>query len=183
MSDKPNEEAAAAPPAKKSKMPIIVMGVGVVSLLGAGATVFLGHSSAKAEKKAPKGEHGEAAGEEEHAEEEEEEPADAHGGAKGAFNQKLDPFIANLTSEDGEMHYIKCSVIVELRGESEAPKLEKKLPRIRQDILLYLASLSMAQTEGGENKRKIREGLDATVKAAAGKALIKNTYVVELVIQ
>src|ERR1041384_5083447 len=108
MSDKPNEEAAAAAPAKKSKMPMIVMGVGIASLIGAGATVFLGHSSAKAEKHAPKGEHGEEAKEEEHAEEEEAHDG-GHGAPKGAFNQKLESFIANLTSEDGEMHYIKCT--------------------------------------------------------------------------
>jgi flagellar FliL protein len=181
MSKEPTSETAAPAEApKKSNMPMIVMGIGIASIIGAGAIVFLGQSSAKAEKHAPKSEHGEEAGEHDA----EEATDDGHGGdTKGAFNQKVDAFIANLTSDDGEMHYIKCTLTVELGAESDVAKLDKKLPRVRQDVLLYLSGLTMSQTEGGEAKRKIRDGLDATVKAAAGKNLVKNVFVVELVVQ
>lgn len=164
---------------------MIVMAVGVLCMAGAGGIVFLGNKPAKAEKphKAA-GEHGEEHAEEAEAEEEEAHgDSGGHGGASGAYNAKVEPFIANLQSEDDEMHYIKCSITVELPAESAKDKLEKKLPRIRQDVLLYLSGLTMAQTNGGEAKKKLRDGIDAVVKNAAGKSLIKNVYVVELVVQ
>lgn len=186
MSDNAEKEAAVEAP-KKSKMPMIVMAVGVLSLAGAGAVVFLGNKPAKADKP-HKGEHGAAA--DEHGEEDaEEEEAPAHdsgghgGGASGAYNAKLESFIANLESDDGEMHYVKCTITVELPNEGSKDKLEKKLPRLRQDVLLYLSGLTMAQTNGGEAKKKLRDGLDVVVKQAAGKALIKNVFIVELVVQ
>ncbi len=178
MSDNAKEETAAAAPAK-SKLPMIVMAVGVLSLAGAGAMVFLVNKPAKAEKP-HKGaaEHGEEA-----EEEDSHEAAGDHGGGSGAYNAKVDSFIANLESDDGEMHYIKCTITVELASESAKDKLEKKLPRVRQDVLLYLSGLTMAQTNGGEAKKKLRDGLDAVVKNAAGKSLVKNVFVVELVVQ
>jgi flagellar FliL protein len=184
MSDNAKEEAETAAEApKKSKMPIIVMAVGVLSLAGAGGVVFLGNKPAKAEKPAKahgaEGEHGEEA----EAEEEEGHASGGHGAATGAFNQKLEPFIANLENDDGEMHYIKCTIIVELPNEAAKEKLDKKMPRIRQDVLLYLSGLTLAQTNGGEAKRKVREGLDAVVKTAGGKGFIKSVFVVELVVQ
>ncbi len=177
MSKEPTQEAAAPAEApKKSKMPMIVMAIGILSLAGAGGIVFLGLGQSKAAAKdKPKGEHGEHG-------EKHEEAADAHAEPATGFNQKLEAFIANLTSDDGEMHYIKCTLTVEITDEHAVPQLEKKLPRIRQDVLLYLSGLTMAQTEGGEAKRKVREGLDATVKAAAGK-IVNNVFVVELVVQ
>lgn len=185
MSD--HAEAAEEKPAK-SKMPFIVLGVGVACLAGGGAMAFMGKAGAK-EKPAAK--HAAADGEEhgEHGEEEEAEEEEDHGGGGGGHggaaspNVKLDPFIANLVTQDGDMHYVKCTIVAEAANEKGIADLDKKMPRVRQDVLLYLASLSVADTMGVENRKKIQAAVEGAVRQAAGKKVVKRVFITEFVIQ
>lgn len=179
MSDHAENEEVKAP---KSKMPFIVLGVGVACLAGGGAMAFMGKAAAKekpakhAKAEGDEDEHGED--EEEEAEEEESHGGGEHGGASP--NVKLDPFIANLVTQDGDMHYVKCTIVAE---SPNGAALDAKMPRVRQDVLLYLASLSVADTMGVENRRKIQAAIEGAVRQAAGKKVVKRVFITEFVIQ
>ena len=181
MSDQAETEEVKAP---KSKMPFIVLGVGVACLAGGGAMAFMGKSAAAKEKPAKhaaaEGHEGAEHGEE--AEEEEEEEAHGGGGEHGGAspNVKLDPFIANLVTQDGDMHYVKCTIVAEAPNGAA---LEAKMPRVRQDVLLYLASLSVGDTMGVENRKKIQAAIEGAVRQAAGKKTVKRVFITEFVIQ
>jgi flagellar basal body-associated protein FliL len=172
-----------------SKLSIIILGVGIAALAGGGAMMMARPSGAK-EKPAKHasgdhgeaGDHGDAAAEEEEAGTDEEESGGGEHGKAGAI-AKLEPFIANLASTDSEMHYIKCTLAAEIANEHAQAEIEKRVPRIRQDVILYLSSLTLAETNGGENKKKIHQALEATVQKVVGKKNAKHVYITEFVIQ
>jgi flagellar basal body-associated protein FliL len=172
-----------------SKLSVIILGVGIAALAGGGTMVMMSRSSGAKDKPAKhaSGDHGEAGEHDAAATEEDGTGADDEEGAgehsKAGAIAKLEPFIANLASTDGEMHYIKCTLAAEIANDHAQGEIEKRVPRIRQEVILYLSSLTLAETNGGENKKKIHQALEATVQKVVGKKNAKHVYITEFVIQ
>ena len=170
----------------KSKLPLILAFVGVGGAAAGGGLFFASKGS---HAPAPGGEakHAAAADHEEAAsdEAEAEDAGDDGGSDTGPIGTvaKLDPFIVNLLSEDGEMHYLKFNLAVELANEGAVPELEKRSARIRHRVLLALSGLKVADALGLENKKKIQAELQKNIVAAAGRKVARKVYITEYVVQ
>jgi len=96
--------------------------------------------------------------------------------------EDLDTFLVNLRSEE-EVHYLKCSVSVELKGQSWVEPLHQHLVPIRSAIILYLSSLSLVDTQGTANKEKILAAVKKRAAQVLGDGAITQIYLREFVIQ
>jgi flagellar basal body-associated protein FliL len=169
----------------------IIGGVVVVAAMAVGGGVAL--RNAKAHTQAadaqaagadkPPGEGGAAEGAAvEGAAKAEAEPV-GEGGEEESSLVTMSPFVVNLDDDTGEMHYLKCTVAVQLSAPSHAKAFEASTPKTRNAVLFYLSSLKVGDTQGLDNKKKILERVRTEVRDSAGKGAVADVYLTEFVIQ
>lgn len=122
-----------------------------------------------------KGAHGEAKG--------------AHGDAKGGHGDpkagpraglvELPPIVGNLAAPAGVWVRLEASITVD---PMEAKELEKMRGEVTQDMLAYLATLTLPQIQGSLGLQHLREDLDerlAIRSARRARDLVIHTLVVQ----
>jgi len=159
------DRAAGLP--QKSSLPIVLAAGGAIAL-GVGVFLALRGSSDPAETHEAKGAPGESS-------------AATGPGAMGPI-VNLDSFVVNLNDAE-ELHYLKCTIAVELTDPKWAPQFERQTVRIRNGVLLYLSSLKLAETVGIANKEKIQTALRERTTELAGAPMVKAIYLTEFVLQ
>jgi flagellar protein FliL len=170
-----------------------------------------GKSEKAEEKEEEGGEHGEKPAEA-HGEEaaEEEEPAEEHGekkagghgekkaeghGEKAAHGESseegappggpllaLESMVTNMAEPDTD-RYLKVSMQLRLTSEAARPEVESHLVPVRNQILLYLSSLTVSDTSGAENKYLIQKKVKRIANEAMPSSRITQVYFTEFVIQ
>lgn len=94
----------------------------------------------------------------------------------------LDAFVVNL-NEPGSTRYLKTSFEVELSNQTAADLLTKSKPAVRDELLRYLSSLSVADTLGENAKTKIQSEMLARVDKVLGSGRAKKLFFNEFVVQ
>lgn len=152
------------------------------------------HEAAAGEHEKPEGEHG--GGEEAEAEKEESgghgKPAGGHGeSAEPAGDEEeaaagplmpLEGMVTNLADPDSD-RYLKVSMQVRITSSAAKAEVEAHLVPVRNQILLYLSSLTIADTSGAENKRNIQKRVKRIANEAMPTSRITQVYFTEFVIQ
>ena len=115
----------------------------------------------------------------------EEPPKAEEEGGEGAGPSviTLAPFVVNLEDENGETHFLKMTVAVELNGGKWSKYFEHQTPKVRNSVVLLLSNLKISQTQGQANKRKLVEDLKVAISEAVGKHAVKEIFLTEFVIQ
>jgi flagellar protein FliL len=113
--------------------------------------------------------------------------AEATEGGAVAGDRALGPIVnievmVNLIDPD-ELHYLKCTVAVELTDPRWVPQFESQLVRIRNGVLLYLSNLRLTETMGTANKEKIQTGLRERIVQLAGGSMVKTIYLTDFILQ
>ena len=160
----PDAAAAAGPPAPKP--PMIVVALLGLNLLVGGAGLFLNLTAKPV-----------AAGPAPAAAAHSEPPKVVTGPVL-----ELDPFVVNL-DEPGSSRYLKVQVRVEVTNAAAAKLFEKSKTLIRDQLLRYLSGLTVADTQGPENKDKIRDEMVARVAEVIGEDRVRRTIFAEFVVQ
>jgi flagellar basal body-associated protein FliL len=176
MSDAPEGGAPVPkPPAVKAKMPLPVMLLLLLNAGGTGYVVYQNMQSASAAHAAPA--HGAGAGKE--ADDKAKEAA-----AKVAVGPvtPLDPFIVNL-NEPEATRYLKATFELEVTGPEVVGELEKLKRPIRDDLMRYLSSLSVADTQGEVGKAKIQQEVVARIDRQLGGNKVKRMFIVDFMVQ
>ena len=167
MSDAPPEEEGAKPAKPPGpKTPKIVLLLLLINLGGTGFNAFQGMQQAQAAHAPVKGEHGEA-------EPKKDEPGPV---------LPLDPFIVNLNEKDAS-RYLKASFELEVSDADVGKELEKQKRPVRDDILRYLSSLTVPDTQGEEGKAKIQQEVVKRLDARLGAGKVKRMFFVEFMVQ
>jgi len=158
---------------KKGGMVMTIVGVAVVTLVGAGGGWVLGGMIAPpppepaAAAAAPAGGHGEGAGKEEGIPP---IPAEANGIVL------LDPITTNLAYPSD--NWVRLEVALMFRGPTDVPMAQE----IHQDILAYLRTVSLQQIEGPRGFQYLRDDLqervDLRAKGRVSKVMFR-TFVIE----
>jgi flagellar basal body-associated protein FliL len=151
--------------APKSKLPMLMM---IIGLAGLGGGAYLGFAG-----KDPPPEDTEHTGEGEDAE------AEAKAKGPGPLVD-LDTFIVNL-NEHAEMRYLKCKIAVETENDASALQVEAERVRVRNAVLLYLSNLTLADTAGIEQKQAIQTALAERLSETVSG--IRGIYLTEFVVQ
>jgi len=151
------------------KMIFILIGcVIVLALVGGGAFFFLKDKGDRSET-----ENGNAEGDAIAAKEEME---------LKRVNFPLENFIVNLADPGGK-RYLSTRIVLELDNKESLPSLEKKVPEIRDRILMILPTKTFKEIQSVEGKVAIRGELINALNKTLNEGKITNIYFQEFVIQ
>lgn len=161
MSDAPQEAAAAKPP--KNTVVVILLVLNLLTVAGTAAYFIMfgtgGHAAAA------------------HKEPEE------HGHKLGPL-LALSPLVANIADgESEEPHYLKLSASVEVKDEAAVALVEHAMVPVRDQLLMHLSSLTVADTMGPEKRTKLQTKMVELANHALGDDLVKRIFFTEFVIQ
>jgi flagellar FliL protein len=134
--------------------------------------------SEEAEEKAEEGGHGKAAG----GHGESKEGAAVADEQPGGPLMPLESMITNLADPDTD-RYLKVSMQLRITSEGAKAEVEAHLVPVRNQILLYLSSLTIADTSGADNKRDIQKRVKRIANEAMPSSRITQVYFTEFVIQ
>ena len=161
-----DESATEAPPPKagSGKKRMVLGLVGVLLLGGGGGAAWFFMGGENEEGKHAKEAHGE-----EHSEE------------TGTV-MELDPFLLNLADRD-ELRFLKVSIKLELDRPEEETDYPKKIPAIRDALLVLLSSKESQLLRTVNGKRRIREEIMTRVNGVMSKGKISNVFFTDFIIQ
>ncbi len=94
----------------------------------------------------------------------------------------LDSFIVNLSDQGGK-RYLRITMSLELGDPKAAEELTKRLPQIRDSILMTLPSRKVEELQTMEGKNSLRADIISKLNEFLGKEIVKNIYFTEFVIQ
>ncbi len=94
----------------------------------------------------------------------------------------MDTFIVNLADEGGK-RYLRITMDLELTQGTIADDLKKRLPQIRDSILMVLPSKRFEEIRTVEGKINLRNEIIANLNGLFGKESISNIYFTEFVVQ
>jgi flagellar FliL protein len=94
----------------------------------------------------------------------------------------LDTFIVNL-SDPGGNRFLRATMDLEVKSEDIRQEIEKRLPQVRDSILMTLPSRRVQDIQSAEGKIALRNELMTKLDALLEKKAIINIYFTEFVIQ
>ncbi len=94
----------------------------------------------------------------------------------------LDSFIVNLSDQGGK-RYLRITMGLEIADPKYAEELTKRLPQIRDSILMALPSRKVEELQTGEGKNALRADIISKLNELLGKEIVKKIYFTEFVIQ
>ncbi len=192
---------------KKKKLIIILL---PLLLIGGGAGAYFGgllgggdkkpkaHKEVAAEEgehgeeEAPaEGEHGEEPAAEEHGDAKEEEKSEGgHGEEKGGGGgsskftfYELPDIVVNLSNPGRKSTFLKIKINLELADKKQIKTIEAVLPRIVDNLQIYLRELKVEDLQGSEGLYRLREELLHRVSMAAEPAQVKDVLFGEMIMQ
>src|ERR1700742_918561 len=155
-------EGEAAAPAPKSKFKLIVMVVGVLAVLGAGAAtwfLFFRHPA-----------------EEMHAEETQK--------VKPPVFVEVPDMMVNLAGSPGErVQYLRVKVVLEVKEEKQVEEIKPTMPRVTDIFQTYLRELRPADLSGSAGLFRLKEELTRRVNAAVAPVKVSAVLFKEIVVQ
>ena len=107
--------------------------------------------------------------------------ATAASGGPGAIYD-LEPFIVNL-ADANETHYLKLTVKLELDNEGMKEEVSKRVPQVRDAMLILLSSKDTTMLRSTQGKFQLKEELTARVNAVLPKGGVRSAYFTDFVVQ
>lgn len=173
------EEKGVQEQTPKKKLPlrlIVAVAIGAVLVIGGavgGYFLFM----------APKAKHTAAAPQK--AEAEKKNESHEKGGSEGkgeGMMKPLDAFIVNLTDAQGT-RYLKVVMQLEMDNEDLSGEFDRKVPEIRDEIIMLLSSKSFDDLSTIPGKRSLKRGIIDTANKYLTTGKIVNVYFSEFVVQ
>jgi flagellar FliL protein len=94
----------------------------------------------------------------------------------------LEPFIVNLSDQGGK-RYLRITMGLELGDPKYAEELTKRLPQIRDSILMILPTRKVDELQSSEGKNSLRTEIQTSLNGLLAKEAVKKIYFTEFVIQ
>jgi flagellar FliL protein len=152
------EAASAAPP--RSKLKLIIAAVGLLAIVGGGASwffLFRGHGDEKHAEAAP---------------------------AKPPSFVEVPDMMVNLSGAPGErVQYLKVKVVLEVKEEKQIEAIKPSMPRVIDIFQTYLRELRPADLNGSAGLFRLKEELTRRVNTAVAPIQVSAVLFKEIVIQ
>lgn len=165
----------------KKGMPIKTIGIGLVAglLIGGGTAFFLKGGDPPPQAEAAAKEGASESKEEASATEDEEEalPEEEEG---VIFD--LAPFIVNL-ADAPEIRYLKVTIKLDLLNAKYVEDLNKRLPQIRDTLLILLSSKEFNAIRTAEGKMELRDEILQRVNTLFQREKVRTAYFTDFVTQ
>lgn len=183
MADQTPPEAV-APKAGGTNKVIVLVAMLVAAAISGGATFALTRPKEEAKGKEAKVAHASKEGKEGEADDEEEAGPEEEGKGEHAV-VNLPGFLVNLGDDLNDPHYLKATIAIELDavGEEAVKGFEGKTAKVRGAVLMYLSGLKLEDVQGVEARKKVLLNLRKEVRQTAGRKLVRDVYLTEMVVQ
>lgn len=94
----------------------------------------------------------------------------------------IDEFIVNIISEDGR-HYVKASLTLELNKEEVVEETHKRMPQIRDSILLLVGNKTFEELQDLQGKKQLKAELVSKINSFLQAGKVKAIYFTDFVVQ
>ncbi len=181
MADKGKEEKEEKPEKKGLPIKTIAIGLVIGLLAGGGAVFFLkGGEPQKQES----GAEASAAVEEEKSEEEAktEAPAPVKPESVESVIYDLEPFIVNL-ADTPDLRYLKLTLKLDLLRLEDTDEVAKKVPQIRNALLILLSSKDSESIRSIEGKMELRSEILERINGVFEVSRVRTAYFTDFVTQ
>ena len=96
--------------------------------------------------------------------------------------EPMDPFIVNLSDEDGR-RYVKATIQVEFYDAIVPPEFHRRLPQSRDMLLTLLSSKTFADIRTPQGKAVLREEIVNRLNTVLNEDAVKAVYFTEFIVQ
>jgi len=94
----------------------------------------------------------------------------------------IEEFIVNIISADAS-HYVKASLTVELTNDNAREEVEKRMPQMRDAILLLLGNKTYEELQDLQGKRQLKAELMGKINSFLQSGKVKSVYFTNFVVQ
>ena len=94
----------------------------------------------------------------------------------------LDTFIVNLADPNGN-RYLRVTMKLELKSDEQTEQVEKRLPQLRDGILMILPTKKYTDINSVEGKTVLRDQIMASINNLLKEGSVTNIYFTEFVVQ
>ncbi|BCO08539.1 flagellar basal body-associated protein FliL [Desulfolithobacter dissulfuricans] len=91
-------------------------------------------------------------------------------------------FIVNIISEEGT-HYVKAALTLELNNEVALEEANKRLPQIRDAIILLISNKTFEELQDLQGKKQLKAELKSKINSFLKSGKVKNIYLTDFVVQ
>ena len=91
-------------------------------------------------------------------------------------------FVVNILSEDTP-HYVKASLSLELDSEGVVEEVNKRMPQIRDAILLLISNKTFEELQDLQGKKQLKAELKDKINSFLATGKVKAVYLTDFVVQ
>lgn len=95
---------------------------------------------------------------------------------------EISEFIVNIISEEGR-HYVKASLTIELDKEEVVEETNKRMPQIRDAILLLVGNKTFEELHDLQGKKQLKAELVSKINSFLQAGRVKAIYFTDFVVQ
>lgn len=167
---KAGKKEAGEPGGSKKKLFIIIGAVVVVLLIAGGGAGYFFHAKKKAEA------------------EEKKDPGlevpvpDLNQHAAIGPMVDITEFVVNIISDEAS-HYVKASLTIELSSEVVKEEVTKRMPQIRDSILLLVGNKTYEELQDLQGKKQLKAELTSKINGILQTGQVKAIYFTDFVVQ
>lgn len=172
MADKEEKKEEPKKGGKKKLIIIIVAALVVLLAAGGGGYYFLVHKPKQEEMKRKQEEESKAAALIKPV------PEEANIGPM----VEIKDFVVNIIGEDTP-HYVKASLSLELDKEATLEEVNKRMPQIRDAILLLIGNKTFEELQDIQGKNQVKAELKSKINSFLKTGKINNIYLTDFVVQ
>ncbi len=94
----------------------------------------------------------------------------------------ISEFIVNIISDENN-HYVKASLTIELSSEPSKEELNRRMPQIRDAILLLVSNKTFEELQDLQGKKQLKAELLSKINAILHTGQAKSIYFTDFVVQ
>jgi flagellar FliL protein len=95
---------------------------------------------------------------------------------------EIKEFVVNIIGEDAT-HYVKASLTLELDKEAAVQEVGKRMPQIRDAILLLISNKTFAELQDTQGKNQVKAELKSKINSFLKTGSVNNIYLTDFVVQ
>jgi len=95
---------------------------------------------------------------------------------------EIKEFIVNIISEQGT-HYVKASLTLELNDEAAQEEVEKRMPQIRDAVLLLIGNKTFEELQDLQGKKQLKAEIKSKINSFLKTGRVKHVYLTDFVVQ
>ncbi|WP_028585483.1 flagellar basal body-associated FliL family protein [Desulfogranum mediterraneum] len=94
----------------------------------------------------------------------------------------IEEFIVNIIGNDSA-HYVKASLTLELSNEQVMEEANKRMPQIRDAVLLLIGNKTFEELQDLQGKKQVKAELKSKLNSFLQSGKVKNIYLTDFVVQ